>query len=108
MCLNYGTLENTMVLWEELLYYGKKLCTILITMDFGLRRKKHGRLPKTMNLWWIIEIINVIYPQKWSLWSNLKLYKFDLLWKTMENYDTMNKLWFYEKNYGATVNNSLQ
>ena len=52
--------------------------------------KKHGRLPKTMNFRWIMEIINVIYPKKWSLWSNLKLYNFDLLWKTM------NKLWFYE------------
>ena len=39
---NYGTRDKTMILYWEL-------------WNFDLRRKKHGRLPKTKKLWFIMK-----------------------------------------------------
>ena len=51
-------------------------------------RKKHGRLPKTKQLWFTMQKTMVVYQNNWSFWTNLYLQNFDLLWK---NYGTMEK-----------------
>ena len=51
---NFDLLRKTMLLWAKLWYYGQ---TIVLhgERNFDLRRKKHGRLPKTKKLGFIME-----------------------------------------------------
>ena len=117
---NYGTMEKTMVLWTKLWYYTENYRSSIY------EEKKHGRLPNTKKLWFIMEQTMEINQNIWSfeqtyrlrtliyygkimvLWQNYgtmektmvlyrKLWNFDLLWK---------KLWYYGKNYGTIVNYS--
>ena len=111
----YGTMEKTMVLWTKLWYYTENYGTSIY------EEKKHGRLPNTKKLWFIMEQTMEIYQNNWSfeqiyslrtviyyvknygtMEKTMELYRklwnFDLLWK---------KLWYYGKNYGTIVYYSL-
>ena len=48
---NYGTMEKTMVLWTKLWNYTENYRTSIY------EEKKHGRLPNTKKLWFIMEQI---------------------------------------------------
>ena len=55
---NYGTMEKTMVLWTKLWYYTENYRTSICKV------KKHGRLPYTKKLWFIMEQTLEIYQNK--------------------------------------------
>ena len=55
---NYGTMDKTMVLWTKLWYYEQNYDIIPRTIEL---RFKHGRIPKTKKVLFIIENTLVIY-----------------------------------------------
>ena len=77
---NYGTMDKTMVIYWEL-------------WNFDSLRKKHGRLPKSKKLWFIMEKL-----QKYT-----KLIEVLNRFIALELLFTMEKLWYYGKNYGTLI-----
>ena len=83
---NYGTIDKTMVLWTKLWYYTR-------TMELrSMQGKNHGRLPKTKTIWIKMGKNSVIYQ---------KQLKFLNKFIALEYWFTMEKLWYYGKNYST-------
>ena len=103
-----------MVLWKKLWYYGKNYGTILRT-SINEENKKHGTLPNTKKLWFIMDKTKEIYQNNkfWTDFRTLIYYgKTMVLWKNLwnigKNYGTIpktiektmvlcQKLWYYGK-----------
>ena len=55
---SYGTMEKTMVLWTKLWYHTENYTTLIY------EEKKHGRLPNTKKLRFIMERTLDMYQNK--------------------------------------------
>ena len=61
---NYGTMEKNYGTW----YYGQNYGTTLRTIELRFtEKKKHGRLPNTKKLWFIMEQTMEIYQNNSKL-----------------------------------------
>ena len=80
---NYCTMEKTMVLWTKLLYYTENYGTSIY------EEKKHCRLPKTKRLLFITKK------------NHGKISKVLNRFIALEIWLTMEKLWYYGKNYST-------
>ena len=89
---NYGTMEKTMVLWKKLWYYTENYRTSIYEV------KKHGRLPNTKKLWFIMEHTMEIYQNNWSFEQTYSFRTLIYYGKTMVLWK---KLWYYGQNYGT-------
>ena len=87
---NYGTMEKTMVLWTKLWYYTESYRTSIY------EEKKHGRLPNTKKLWFIMEQTIEINQNNWSFEQIYSLRTLIYYGKTIVLWK---KLWYYGKNY---------
>ena len=91
---NYGTMDKTMVLWTKLWYYTENYGTSIY------EEKKHGGLPKTKRLWFIMEETMEIYQNNW-IFEQISSFKTLIYYgKTMVLWT---KLWYYTENYGTLI-----
>ena len=63
----YGTMGKNYGTKTKLWYYTENYGTSIY------EGKKHGWLPKTKKIWFIIEKTIVKYQNNWSLWTDLSL-----------------------------------
>ena len=83
---NYGTMYKK--LWYYTENYGTSIC----------EEKKHGGLPKTKRLWFIMEKTIEIYKYNWNV---EQIYSFRTLIYYGKTMVLWKKLWYYGKNYGT-------
>ena len=89
---NYGTMDKTMVLWTKLWYYTENYGTSIY------EEIKHGGLPKTKIIWFIMKKAMKIYQNNWIF---EQIYSFKTLIYYGKTMVLWKILWYYGQNYGT-------